>query len=119
MSIDGINTKRMIICLVLGAIAGVLCAGGTAMLNPGISVSYLFHIWYLRLVLGIVIGLIGGIELIESDLINSIIRGAIFGIILSIPYLMIPVPTVTNYPIAGVVFGIFIDLISSKLAPEE
>lgn len=102
----------------MGAIAGLLCLGGTALLNLGISIEYLLHILYLRIVLGLILGIIGDIKLINHELGNPILRGAIMGVMLSIPLLMVPVPTAMNYLIAGIVFGIVIDVIASKLASE-
>jgi len=103
---------------ILGVVAGLLCIGGSVFLNPGISAMYLFHIMYLRIVLGFFIGILDNIKLIEHKIGNPIIRGAIIGAILSIPLLMVPVPTNLNYLIAGIVFGILIDFIASKVINE-
>lgn len=118
MVVSGINKKRLAVSSGLGALMGIFCVAGTIVLNPSIESSYIFHMWYLRFILGMMLGFMGEVRLIESELGNSIIRGSATGILLSIPYFMVPVPTVLNYFIAGIVFGLLIDLISTKIAPQ-
>ena len=101
---ENINIKRVGISLLLGIIAGILCAGGSIILNPSISMDFLFHIVYLRIILGLIIGLIAEIEFIDHEIGNSIIRGASMGILLSIPLLMV---TVSNGPVDMVLIFIF------------
>ena len=122
MGIIGINSKRMIITLTLGALAGVTCAIGTLIGNNPIfqiSLMYLIYLWYNRLMLGFVIGIADNVRIINHDLGNSIIRGALIGAILSIILVIIPGLAAYSFILAGVVFGIIIDLVATKLAPSE
>jgi hypothetical protein len=118
----GINIKRMVITLILGLLAGIICAGGTVMgNNPNfqITIEYLIYLVYNRIILGLVIGLAENVKIIKHELANSIIRGALLGAIVSTILVIIPGLVAFSFVIAGIVFGIFIDLIATILAPSE
>ena len=118
----GINSKRMIITLILGLLTGIICAGGTVMgNNPNfqITIEYVIYLVYNRIILGLVIGLAENIKIIKHELANSIIRGAVLGAIVSIILIIIPGLVAISFIIAGIIFGIFIDLIATILAPSE
>lgn len=79
--------KRMVISLTVAALFGIFCAYGTSTVEiPGfeITIPYLLTIFYGRLLLGLVIGLSGDIKLTKKESLNSIIRGAIMGAIVSV-----------------------------------
>ena len=117
----GINGKRMIVCVILGAISGAICATGTTILQPvsySITMAFLFYIVYNRIVLGVFIGLVGEVTFVDNEILNPILRGALFGAIISVVMIIIPEISSMNYLIAGIVFGAIIDLIGSKLAPQ-
>ncbi|TFF94593.1 MAG: hypothetical protein EU544_04270 [Promethearchaeota archaeon] len=117
----GINGKRMIVCVILGAISGAICATGTTILQPvsySITMAFLFYIVYNRIVLGVFIGLVGEVTFVDNEILNPILRGALFGAIISVIMIIIPEISSMNYLIAGIVFGAIIDLIGSKLAPQ-
>ena len=118
----GINGKRMLVSLILGALTGVICAIGTVFGNNPIfqiSLMYLIYLWYNRLILGFVIGLADKVRIINHELGNSIIRGAMIGAILSIILVIIPGLAAYSLLLAGIVFGIIIDLFATILAPSE
>ena len=118
----GINGKRMIIALILGALTGVICAIGTVIGNNPIfqiSLMYLIYLWYNRLILGFVLGIADNVRIINHELGNSVIRGALIGAILSIILVIIPGLAAYSFILAGIVFGIIIDLIATKLAPSN
>jgi hypothetical protein len=114
----GINTKRLIICLILGALAGLFCAFATAA-STRVSFEYMIYIWYNRLILGFIISIAEKIKIISNKHGNSIIRGLILGIIISIILIIIPGLAAISYLFAGIIFGALIDLISTLLAPFE
>lgn len=114
----GINTKRLIICLVLGAITGLFCAFATAATNK-VSIEFMIYIWYNRLILGFVISIADKIKIIKNERGNSIIRGVILGILISMILIIIPGLAAISYLFAGIIFGALIDLISTLLAPSH
>lgn len=118
----GINVLRMIVCLILGAIAGLICAWGTstAPISKSIlTIGFLIYIWYNRLILGFIIGYADKIKIIKHELGNSIVRGAILGAILSVILIVIPGLAAVSYLYAGIIYGIIIDLIATKFAPTK
>jgi len=54
-------TKRLKICIATGAVLGVFCIVGAFVRSGFQSEAYLlFALWYNRLIMGLVIGLVGG-----------------------------------------------------------
>ena len=83
----GIDIKRMMIALIIGAIFGAFCAYGTSTAPIPAewrTVEFLIYIWYSRLMLGFIIGYAESIKFIESKYGNAAIRGAILGTIISV-----------------------------------
>lgn len=112
-SVGYINTRRIKISLALGVIAGVICLYGTMTSIPGVlTIPILATIFYDRILLGFVVGIADGFK------INPLIRGAIIGAVVS---LLIAIPSgITGGALlvgAGVVYGIFIDLVATKFSP--
>ena len=115
----GINAKRMVISLILGTIAGLICAGGTSILQPityPIGVPLILFIIYNRVILGLVIGLVDEIKILDHDTVNPILRGAIFGALISTIMIILPELASINFFAVGILFGVLIDLIASKIA---
>ena len=122
MGYIGINVKRMIITLILGLLAGIICAGGTVMgNNPNfqITIAYIIYLVYNRIILGFIIGLVENLKIIKHENGNSVVRGAVLGAIVSIILVIIPGLVAISFIIAGIVFGIIIDLIATMLCPTE
>ena len=105
-------TKRMWICLALGAILGVFCIVG-ALARSGFSSDaiILFSLWYNRLLMGLLIG--AGWK--SLSLPKTILRGATLGLVVSFAFYS---STGFNDPvsfIAGIVYGIIIELVAFKI----
>jgi len=113
------NWKRLIIALVIAALAGALCAYGTTMADiPGLIVDtpLLATIFYGRLMIGLLVGLAGGVAIINGELKNAALRGAILGAVMSVGLgfyggmeIMI---------IAGAAYGLIADVLATKFAGE-
>lgn len=105
------KNKRFTISVILGAILGIFCIIGAG-LRLGFSGNelFLFATWYNRVILGIVIGLL------PKTKFNTIIRGGVIGLVVSLSLFL-----ATNFRdvpgfFAGVAYGMIIDYIASKYA---
>lgn len=112
------NKKRLGIATITGAILGILCIIGVG-LRVGYTGNelYLLGMWYNRVVMGILIGFAGDLELVKSSekkWINTLIRGFLLGlmttsaIFLSTAFRDIPAW------FAGMVYGVIIDLVATR-----
>jgi hypothetical protein len=105
------NTRRVLMSIVLGIIFGAICAFGSAgNLPSGVPAApILATIFYNRVLLGLVIGIAGGIE------VHPALRGTVFGAIVSIA---IAIPSgISGGAIliaAGVIYGIITDVLATK-----
>jgi len=120
-----INVKRVGFATILGAILGVFCilgAGGRIGGWEGNEIL-LIGLWYNRVVMGVVIGFAGDLHLIKngnrSKWLNSTLRGIIFGFLVSLQFYLttslLDLPTF----LAGLVYGIVIDLLSTLLTQKS
>ncbi|NMC59065.1 MAG: hypothetical protein GYA51_06745 [Candidatus Methanofastidiosa archaeon] len=111
------NIKRMILSLIIAGIFGVFCAYGTSTVEiPGfdITMPYLLTVFYSRLMIGLVIGLAENIQLLKKELLNSILRGAIFGAIVSVSISFYGGGAI--FMAAGIIYGLLTDFIATKLS---
>ena len=99
-------TRRMKVCIVAGAVLGVLCIIG-ASIRSGFErdALYLFAFWYNRLLMGLVIGLAAA----TADLAKALGRGALLGLLVSFAFY-----SSTGFDdgvgfLAGIVYGIIIE----------
>ena len=120
------NSKRIILGIVLGAIFGIICATGAFILlssEPSIPnlTMYLAGAFYNRIIMGFLIGLASEIKIVKdkNNIINSIIRGAILGILVSTGFAFFNVYLNINFFIMGIVFGVLNDLISTKISKPD
>ncbi len=107
--------RRMVIALVVAAVCGLFCTYGTSTVEiPGfeITMPYLLTIFYSRLLLGLIIGLSEAIKLLRRELLNSAIRGALMGAIVSIGISFYGGSAI--FITAGMVYGALADLLSTK-----
>jgi hypothetical protein len=107
----------MILSLIIAGIFGVFCAYGTSTVEiPGfdITMPYLLTIFYSRLMIGLVIGLAENIQLLKKELLNSILRGAIFGAIVSVSISFYGGGAI--FMAAGIIYGLLTDFIATKLS---
>ena len=115
----GIDIKRMITALIIGAIFGAICAWATSTApipEEWLTIEFLIYVWYNRLILGFIVGYAENIKLIKSKYGNAAIRGAILGTILSVILVIIPGLPAISYLWAGTVYGIIIDIVATKFS---
>ena len=76
-------TRRMLVCIVTGALLGVICIIG-AQLRSGFErdAVYLFSFWFNRVLMGLVIGLAWN----KLNTLQAIGRGAILGLLVSFAF---------------------------------
>ena len=108
------KNKRLLICTIGGIIAGLICSTG-GLLSGNISEFSFFAIastFFNRLMLGFFIG-------ISSLKINFLFHGVLIGLfvslITSIPFLQGNVKGFMFFTIAGIVYGILIELFATKV----
>lgn len=102
--------RRLCVSLIAGAILGVFCiiggsVRGTGGADPGL---YLVALWYNRVVMGLLIGLAGGLQLIDRSW-NPYLRGAVLGLLVSLAFFLSTGATDVVSFLAGVVYGVLID----------
>ncbi|MFW9931769.1 MAG: hypothetical protein ACFFDR_03865 [Candidatus Thorarchaeota archaeon] len=113
--------RRVVISIVMGALLGILCIIGVGGRVPGgfdANIMYLLGVWYNRVIIGLIVGFAGDVTIIKSEseknLANAAVRGLILGFIISFA-------TIFGKPdwidlmglIAGVAYGVIIDLIAT------
>lgn len=99
-------TRRMLTCLITGALLGVVCIIGAQVRSGFTSEAvYLFAFWFNRLLMGLVIGLAP--EILQLN--KLIIRGAVLGAIVSFAfYSATGFGDVIGF-VAGIVYGVIIE----------
>jgi hypothetical protein len=102
--------KRLWVSVIAGAILGVFCiigatVRGTGGANPGL---YVLALWYNRVVMGLLIGLAGGLQLVERPW-NAYLRGAVLGLLVSLAFFLSTGATDVVSFLAGVVYGVLIE----------
>jgi hypothetical protein len=110
---NGTNNKRLLIAIIAGSILGIFC-----ILGMGIRLGFfgneifLASAWFNRLIMGIIIGLSGHINL--SRRYNTSIRGAFFGLLISFAwFLSTGFRDFTGF-LAGIIYGIIIDYVATR-----
>ena len=106
--------RRLAIGIAMGAFLGIFCIFGVG-LRIGFAGNelFLFSMWYNRVVMGLVIGLAGGLQLVDSKY-NVFLRGLLLGLVVSAAV------TVTSefrdLPsfAAGVAYGVLIDWVATR-----
>ena len=104
-------SKRMKTCLITGALLGVVCIIG-AQLRSGFTrdTLYLFSFWYNRLLMGFTIGLAAG----GLPTKRILLRGAMLGALVSFAFYSSTGLSDTTGFLAGIVYGILIELAAKK-----
>jgi hypothetical protein len=107
-----ILSKRMLICIICGAVLGVVCiVGATLRSDSALEFNYLLSFWYNRLLIGFVIGLAGR----GKSLWIMLMRGALIGLLVSFAFYS---STGFQDPIgfaAGIVYGVIIESVAGRL----
>jgi hypothetical protein len=117
------NRKRLGIAILTGALLGILCIIGVGLRLPGgyfANWVFLIGMWYNRVIMGLVIGLADEIVFIKGEnsrmWANAIVRGLLFGVILSAAiFLSTEFRDIPSF-FAGIIYGIIIDLVSTALS---
>jgi len=113
------NVKRIGLATLIGAVLGIFCIIGASGRVGGWvgNEILLIGLWYNRVIMGILIGFAGTIELIKngtkSKWINSILRGAILGLLVSLQFFLSTVFLDLPTFLAGIAYGVIIDLITT------
>ncbi len=104
-------SKRMKVSLLAGAALGVVCIIGALVRSGGSSgAGFLFALWYNRLLMGMVIGLMEDIK--ETP--RLILRGAVTGLLVSFAFYSADGFGDAVSFLAGIVYGIIIELAARK-----
>ncbi|UYP44731.1 hypothetical protein NEF87_001016 [Candidatus Lokiarchaeum ossiferum] len=112
--------KRVLIATGMGAILGIFCIIGQSQrmpLNPNPNATiYLLAAWYNRVIMGMLIGFAGEWFLLKNKpRLNSVVRGAILGTVVSISFGLLQQRIEIMYFFAGIVWGLLNDLITTTL----
>lgn len=113
------NVKRLGLATLLGAVLGIFCIIGASGRVGGWvgNEILLIGLWYNRVIMGILIGFAGTLELIKnrtkSKWINSILRGLILGLLVSLQFFLSTVFLDPPTFLAGIAYGVIIDLITT------
>lgn len=105
------NKKRIIVSLITGIILGIFCIIGASLrFNMTLSAGALFALWYNRVLMGLVIGVIS----FNLTIGKRIIRGMILGLIVSFAFW-----SATGYSdhmsfIVGILYGAIIEVVAYK-----
>ena len=104
-------SKRMKVSLLAGAALGVVCIIGALIRSGGSSgAGFLFALWFNRLLMGMVIGLMEDIK--ETP--HLILRGAVTGLLVSFAFYSADGFGDAVSFLAGIVYGVIIELAARK-----
>lgn len=108
------NVKRLVTATILGILCGIFCMYGTITKFPGeFGTLALIGIVYNRALIGIVIGIADNIDL------HPALRGAIIGVVVSMAMAIFSGDSDSSGALIllafGLVYGILIDVVTSKL----
>lgn len=108
------NTKRVLICLLGGAISATFCVLGRQVIYgfAEMTMNTVAHTIANRLLLGFVIG-ISGWRI--NHLVHGALLGFLFSISVSIGYLPEGTIDFAAYILAGTFYGVFIEWLSTNL----
>jgi hypothetical protein len=115
------SVKRVLLGIGMGAILGIFCIIGVSQRIPSYvfnPTAYLLSAWYNRVIMGLIIGLAGDWKILKtgSDSLNAIIRGAILGAVVSAIFGLFGQTLEWMFMLAGIMFGIINDWITTRLA---
>lgn len=106
--------RRILLAVITGAVLGVFCIIGVGT-RIGFSGNelFLFAMWYNRVIMGLLIGLAGDLNIIHSDK-NFIPRGLILGLLVTSAITL--TSGFIDWPsfFAGIVYGVIIDFVATR-----
>ena len=115
-----VDYRRVAIATITGAVLGVACIIGVGARVPGgylPNIIFLIGMWYNRVIMGVLIGFAGDVVLVKSarekNLGNAIVRGLIFGILVSFAIFLSTEFRDVPALFAGFAYGPIIDLIAT------
>ena len=104
-------SKRMKVSLLAGATLGVVCIIGALIRSGGSSgAGFLFALWFNRLLMGMVIGLMEDIK--ETP--RLILRGAVTGLLVSFAFYSADGFGDAVSFLAGIVYGVIIEMAARR-----
>jgi len=104
------KTKRLVIATIIGILCGIVCMYGTIAKFPGEFGTFMLSgIVYNRALIGIVIGTSDNIDL------HPALRGAIIGVVVSMAMAIFSGEGALIVLAFGLVYGVLIDVVTSKL----
>ena len=110
---DFLKTKRMKVSLLCGAALGVVCIIGALLRSGGTAgIAFLFALWFNRLLMGMVIGLVHE----KAEGAALILRGALIGLIVSFAFYSAAGFGDAVSFLAGIIYGVIIELAARKYA---
>ena len=106
------KAKRLIIATILGILCGLFCMYGTITKFPEFAADtlLLIGIVYNRMLIGVVIGIADNIDL------HPVLRGAVIGVVVSLAMAIFDAAWILLG--FGLVYGVLIDVVTSKLEDE-
>ena len=120
-----VSMKRIGIATILGSILGIFCILGASGRVGGWAGNeiLLIGLWYNRVIMGLLIGFAGDLDLIKkgnrSKWLNTTLRGAILGFLVTLQfYLSTTFLDLLSF-LAGIMYGVIIDVISSLLTQKS
>ena len=113
------NPKRILFGTIFGAVSGVICIIGMIFLSGVTDILFLMGGLHNRIVMGLLIGFAGDLKIYkdENDPLNSIIRGAIFGAIVSAAGFFYGAQI--TFFLMGLVYGVLTDILTTLVSKES
>ena len=111
-----LQTKRMKVSVLTGAALGVVCIIG-ALIRSGFTagIPFLFALWFNRVVMGMVIGLINE----KAAAGTLILRGALIGLIVSFAFYSADgFGDIVSF-VAGILYGVIIEFVARRYSGKE
>ena len=105
------KAKRLVIATILGILCGLFCMYGTITKFPEFAADTLFLIGivYNRALIGVVIGIADNIDL------HPALRGAVIGVVVSMAMAIFSAEGMLALLGFGLVYGVLIDVVTSRL----
>jgi hypothetical protein len=117
-----INVKRIGYALLIAIVLGIFCILGASGRVGGWAGNeiLLIGLWYNRVIMGVLIGFAGDWIVIKTEnrpkWLNPLVRGAIFGLIVALQFYLSTVFLDLLSFLAGIGYGIIIDLLSTMFS---
>ncbi|MFX0094872.1 MAG: hypothetical protein ACFFBD_24260 [Candidatus Hodarchaeota archaeon] len=110
--------KRLGLAILVGAFLGIFCIIGVGS-RVGFTGNelFLFAMWYNRVVMGLLIGVAGDLDLLkgsERKWVNVVIRGFLLGLVVSSAIFFSTEFRDLVALFAGIIYGVIIDLVATK-----